>query len=407
MPFYCKNRRCHRELQDDFEFCPYCGKNQTQDKPKRSKRPNGTGSIYQRKDIKSEPWVVASSITGVRVYLGHYPTRTAAVKALDEYEANPSTGYNMTFKQLHEKWLSSKSYTKLGDSTKSNYKTSWDKLRPLHNRKFKDLRKQDYQAIIDYYESPHQKRGTDGRLMYIDEKGRHTYKVTNKPFIINGLKFSALHKIKCLLTKMYPFAMEDDIVNKNYASFIELPDPNEVIKTSFSDIQLMKIKQNIDKVPFADYILALCYLNFRISEFLELTKDNYYVSDTGIPVFVGGKKTEAGTDRLIPIHPKIQSIIKRQLTKNGETIFCDENGKAMNKDKFRERYFYPALDMMDMPRTLTPQSCRRTFSTRMSAAGARPEDIIALMGHTSFDTDIKHYINQEADTLYNSIKLMA
>ena len=254
--------------------------------------------------------MVASSITGVRVYLGHYPTRTAAVKALDEYEANPITNYNTTLKQLHDKWIKSKSFTKLSDSAKSNYKTSWDKLSPLHNRKLKELRKQDFQAIIDYYEAPHQKRGIDGRLMYIDKNGKHTYKITQKPYIIDGLKFSALHKIKCLLTKMYPFAMEDDIVSKNYATFIELPDKNEPEKTSFSDIQLMKIRQCVGKVPFADYILALCYLNFRVSEFLELTKEDYYITETGIPLFVGGKKTEAGTNRPIPIHPRIQQIVK-------------------------------------------------------------------------------------------------
>ena len=201
--------------------------------------------------------------------------------------------------------------------------------------------------------------------------------------------------------------MEDDIVNKNYASFIELPNPNEVNKTSFTDIQLEIIRQNLNTVPFADYIYCLCYLNFRVSEFLSLTKDNYHISDTGIPVFVGGSKTEAGSNRLVPIHPRIQSIIERQLSKNGQTIFCDENGKALNKDRYRERYFYPVLDALNLPRTLTPHSCRRTFSTRLSAAGARPEDIIALMGHTNYDTDIKHYINQEADTLYNALKLMA
>ncbi len=406
MPKICKNRKCKRELQDDFKFCPYCGKNQEKE-VRNNKRPNGTGSLYQRKDIKSQPWAASSTITGKRVYLGTFPTRTAAVKALSDYEANPTNSFNLTLAQLHAKWMKSKSYTKLGESTKSNYKTSWDKLKPLYNRKFKDLRKADYQAIIDYYEGQHQKRGTDGMLMYIDKNGKHTYKVTDKPYIIDGLKFSALHKIKCLLTKMYPFAMEDDIVNKNYASFIELPDRNEVEKTSFTDIQLEIIRQNIYKVPFADYIYCLCYLGFRVSEFLELTKDNYYISDTGIPIFVGGKKTEAGTNRPVPIHKKIRPIVKRQLEKNGQTIFCDENGEAMNKDKFRERYFYPALDALGMPRTLTPHSCRRTFSTRMSAAGARPEDIIALMGHTSYDTDIKHYINQEADTLYEALKLMA
>ena len=43
----------------------------------------------------------------------------------------------------------------------------------------------------------------------------------------------------------------------------------------------------------------------------------------------------------------------------------------------------------------------------MSAAGARQEDIIALMGHTNFDVDINHYINQETETLYNAIMKMA
>ncbi|MGN1138902.1 MAG: hypothetical protein ACI4RM_05590 [Ruminococcus sp.] len=53
------------------------------------------------------------------------------------------------------------------------------------------------------------------------------------------------------------------------------------------------------------------------------------------------------------------------------------------------------------------QSCRRTFSTRMSAVGAREEDIIALTGHTDFDVDTKHYIKQEADTLYKAVNTMA
>lgn len=151
----------------------------------------------------------------------------------------------------------------------------------------------------------------------------------------------------------------------------------------------------------------MCYLNFRLSEFLELTKDNFYISETKIPLFVGGKKTEAGTNRLVPIHPNIEKIVTKCIAKNGETIFCDENGKAMDNNKFRRNCFYPALDALGLPRTLTPQSCRRTFSTRMSAAGARQEDIIALMGHTDFAVDINHYINQETDTLYNAIKKMS
>ena len=56
---------------------------------------------------------------------------------------------------------------------------------------------------------------------------------------------------------------------------------------------------------------------------------------------------------------------------------------------------------------LTPHATRHTFFSRLSASGVRPEDIIALMGHTNFDVDIKHYINQEADTLIKAVEKLA
>lgn len=86
-------------------------------------------------------------------------------------------------------------------------------------------------------------------------------------------------------------------------------------------VQLELIKQKIDTVPYADYIYAMCYLNFRVSEFLELTSEQYKVSENGIPYLIGGKKTDAGKDRIVPIHPKIQDIVKKCVDKGGETIF--------------------------------------------------------------------------------------
>lgn len=402
----CINRRCNKELPDDYGFCPYCGKNQSEVRRKEPKRPNGTGSIYIRKDNKSKPYAAASSLSGKQVYLGSFATRTEAIQALKEYEYNPVTSYNITLEQLHEEWQKI-AYKKLGKSVQQNYNSAWYKLKPLYKRKFRDIRTGEMQAIIDFYEAPHHEIGVEGKPKYIDSNGKGTYTVTDTPKMSDGLKFSALHKIKCLLTSMYNYAMKNDIVNKNYAEFIELPEKNETSKSRFTDIQLEKLRQNIGIIPYADYIFAMCYLNFRISEFLELTADSYHISETGIPVFIGGKKTEAGTDRLVPIHKKIQPIIQSCIEKHGETVFCDENGKALTSDRFRKQCFYPAIQTLGFPDDLTPHSCRRTFSTRMSAAGARQEDIIALMGHTNFDVDINHYINQETETLYNAIMKMA
>lgn len=401
----CINRRCNKELEDNFSYCPYCGKRQD-DKSLKRRRTKGTGSIYKRKDNKTHPYSAASTITGKQIYIGCYATKLEAEQAIRDYEYNPTPAFNFTLQELHKQWKPI-AYRSIGESAKENYNAAWNKLKPLYARKFRDLRTADFQSIIDYYDAPHQKVGAEGKLMYLDEDGKSTYKNTGKIYMCDGLKYSALHKIKCLLTKIYTYAMQNDVVNKNYATFIVLPDKNETSKSRFTDLQLEIVRQNIGKIPFADYIYCLCYLNFRISEFLELKRDDYYVSDTGVPLFVGGKKTEAGTDRLIPVHPKIQNIVNECIKKGGETIFCDVDGKELTVQKFRKSYFYPAINAMQLPDDLTPHSCRRTFSTRMSAAGARQEDIIALMGHTNFDVDINHYINQEADTLYKAIKLMA
>ena len=408
----CINKRCNRELQDDFIFCPYCGKNQSSDKPKSRRRTKGTGSIYIRKDSKSKPYAAASSVTGKQVYLGAFATKREAENALKDYEYNPVNGFNMTLEQLHEKWMKTKAYAKLGDSVKSNYASAYIKLKPLYKRKFRDLRTSVYQYIIDYYDNPHHEVGAGGKLKYLDKNGKGTYKVTNTPKICEGLGYSALHKVKCLLTTLYTFAMKEDIVNKDYATFIELPEQEETTATRFTEVQLELIKQNVGKVPYMDYIYIMCYVNFRVSEFLELTPDRYKVTDSGIHYFVGGKKTDAGKDRIVPVHPKIQQLVQKCIENEGETIFCrihggSEFGKAMNKDYFLKYCFRPAMQAIGLSDEYTPHSCRRTFSTRMSAAGAREEDIIALMGHTDYKVDIDHYIIQEVDTLYNAIKLLA
>ena len=408
----CINKRCNRELQDDFIFCPYCGKNQSSDKPKSRRRTKGTGSIYIHKDSKSKPYAAASSVTGKQVYLGAFATKREAENALKDYEYNPVNGFNMTLEQLHEKWMKTKAYAKLGDSVKSNYASAYIKLKPLYKRKFRDLRTSDYQYIIDYYDNPHHEVGAGGKLKYLDKNGKGTYKVTNTPKICEGLGYSALHKVKCLLTTLYTFAMKEDIVNKDYATFIELPEQEETTATRFTEVQLELIKQNVGKVPYMDYIYIMCYVNFRVSEFLELTPDRYKVTDSGIHYFVGGKKTDAGKDRIVPVHPKIQQLVQKCIENEGETIFCrihggSEFGKAMNKDYFLKYCFRPAMQAIGLSDEYTPHSCRRTFSTRMSAAGAREEDIIALMGHTDYKVDIDHYIIQEVDTLYNAIKLLA
>lgn len=408
----CINRRCSFPLEDNYKYCPMCGKIQERQKEVKRRRAKGTGSIYFRKDKKTKPWCASINSDRKTEYIGCFATRAEAEAAILTYK--PGQNSVPTLEKLYADWIETKPYQKLSDSSKSGYSAAWIKLRYLYSKPFNTLKTSDFQAVIDYYENPHHEEGKDGGYKYIDKSGKVTMNPhAGKPKICEGLGYSALHNIKCLVSKLCQFAMKDDIINKNYGQLLDLPSPEETKATRFTDIQLETIRQKMNGIPYCDYIYALCYLNFRISEFLELTAESYGVSkskDTGIaiPYLIGGKKTKAGRNRPIPIHPNVQEIVKRNVDFGGETIFCRADGTPMDKDYFNKYCFKPAMEALGFDGLgFTPHSCRRTFSTRMSAGGARAEDIAALMGHADFEVDKKHYINQELKTLYEAIQKMA
>ena len=117
----CINKRCNKEIQDDFPYCPWCGKSQS-DKAVKHRRTKGTGSIYYRKDNKSKPYAAASSVTGKQVYLGSFSTKKEAANALQEYEYNPVSCFGISLEDLHAKWLKTKAYGKLSKSSQQGYR---------------------------------------------------------------------------------------------------------------------------------------------------------------------------------------------------------------------------------------------------------------------------------------------
>ena len=176
--------------------------------------------------------------------------------------------------------------------------------------------------------------------------------------------------------------MQNDIVHKNYASFLILPKQQAVVKDCFSDLELKKIEQAVGVVPFADCILFLCYTGLRITEFLTLTRTSVRY-ENGAAFLTGGIKTDAGKNRIVPMHPKILPVLQEWMGKGGEAIFCRPDGRPYSAKYFREHCFKSALDEIGV-RVLTPHAARRTFATRMSAAGVKQEDMFALMGQLDF-----------------------
>ncbi|MEE1154465.1 MAG: tyrosine-type recombinase/integrase [Acutalibacteraceae bacterium] len=410
----CVNRRCHKEI-GDFKFCPHCGKNQFETR-RDKKRANGTGSVYKRKDNKSKPYTASSSLSGTRVSLGSFETKAQALKALADYEQklgqiNLSDGL-VTVDYIFQNYVLDDIKT-LSPSSQKNYMLAWYRLEPLHQKKIIDIKKTDIQEIVDHYSKDHQLISIEGKPVYLDAFGRKTTNKTDYPKIVKPLAKGTLHQIIILMKKIYKVALENDWTVKNYSDFVvtnKTPTKERNNMSCFNETDISYLfdkleNKNIDET-YIDYILCLCYLNYRVNEFLSLTKEQYHITADGIPYFIAGQKTEAGKDRIIPIHPNIQKFVKDCIERNGETIFCDKKTKkALKYGKFRYK-FDCTLAELGFSSFYTPHSCRRTFSTRLSATGVNDADLTALMGHTSINVDIKHYINQEVHTLYNAITKM-
>lgn len=367
---------------------------------KYRKRENGGGSVYKRADIVHRPWYASTPAiydpeTGkaTREIIGHYATRAEALEALSAYNQAPTKKISSTFSDLYEEWKAV-NFKKLSKSMQDCYVAAYKKLFPLHRKKFKDIRTADMQQIINYYEDEH----------YELEDGKQVLDKNGEPKMRDPLSFSSLHHIKVLLGLIYDYAMQNDIINKDYSQFVVISTDKSPEKQAFSDIEVQKIARAAeDGVPYADWILIMCYTGYRISEFLGLTAFNYN-PDQG--VFAGGgNKTEAGRNKIVPIHPKISGYIKAQAEKGGKTIFCKEDGTPFRSDRFRTDIYYPTLKKIGV-RPLSPHATRRTFATRAAAAGVRKEDIIRMMGHTDYKVDVDSYIKQEAGTLVTAIQKM-
>lgn len=393
--------KCKKNIEAAFLFCPYCGQNQKKalKKRKQIKRENGTGSVYKRNDLKSRPWVAAApGIEGDKNYrqsvIGHFATAQEAKDALDAYRRAPTNKLNHTLEMVHKEWLpswvSGKSY-QLTDS----YNAAWNKMESLWKTKFRDLRTSDFQKIIDFLQTEREK---------MDKHGKPVMK-NGDPVMLQPMSYSSVHDVKVLAGLLYKHAMQNDICHKNYGEYLKLPPKPKGVKDCFTDVELKKIEQastGPNAVPFADCILFMCYTGLRIAEFLSLKPDGVYINN-GIYALYGGIKTDAGRERIVPIHHKILPILKKWMLKNGETVFCKPDGKPYSPDYFRRKIFYNALEEIGV-RRLTPQATRRRMATSMSTAKVQSEDFIAVMGHTDFIVDIESYIKQTAEKLHPSIE---
>lgn len=344
-------------------------------KRKYVKRENGSGSVYCRKDVKARPWYVTApteyrEVNGkwvaVRMPLGSFATREEAKAVLDAYMQAPSALYNITVGEIAEEWLERVRQTK-SSGTYDVYRAAWKKCERLADFPVRELKTIHIQQIIDDYA---------------------------------GKSASVLNNIKIVMSAVCKYGVKNDLLTKDYAALAETSAANQQEKKPFTSLEVERIRRAVGVVPWADVIYFMIYTGWRISELLDLTCFSW---DAEAKTLTGGHKTEAGKNRVVPVHPNVLPILEEWLAKGGETIFCRPDGKRWRQDDWRTRCYYPALDQIDGVRKLSPHACRHTAITMAAAAGMRPEEMMAIFGHAGYQIEVDRYLHPETETLSRAV----
>ena len=167
----------------------------------------------------------------------------------------------------------------------------------------------------------------------------------------------------------------------------------------FSDDEIALLWENVS-FPFVDMVLIGIYSGFRPQELSILRIENIDLQQGTI---IGGLKTDAGRNRVVPIHPAVRQLVENNYNKavaaGSPTLFNDENGQQgtqLTYDKYRGR-FNKICKRFNLSHR--PHDTRHTFITKAKAAGCNDYIIKLIVGHAIDDITEKTYTHRTIEQL--------
>lgn len=383
---------CAHDVSDKAVACPNCGypiNMPSTTKPRirngrPTKMPNAYGSITKMSGKRRKPyrvrvtdrWVIDDK-TGrskqLRPTLGYFETREEAMIALATYNENPYdiNTDNITFSEVYEKWSDGYFQTLSNPSSARTIKAAYSYCNGLYNMRMQDIR-------VSHLE------GT----------------------IINAqVGDSTKARIKSLFNMLYRYAVANDIVEKDYAA-VMFANGNPIKRSRTRDVipftqeEIQMLWNNLEQIPFVDMILIEIYSGWRPQELAILkTYDVDITSET----MRGGLKTDAGKNRIVPIHPLIKPLIEKRMseaaTLQSKYLFNDANGQQgtyMTYDKYRSR-FDKVMKRLNLKHH--PHETRHTFITKAKACGVDEYILKLIVGHAIDDITEKVYTHRTIEQL--------
>lgn len=339
------------------------------------RNPNGYGSIYKLSGKRRKPFIVRKTIgwndDGRQLYqtIGYYASRPEAIRALADFNLNPYDidVAKVNFSEVFEKW-STRKFDKISKSNVNGYNAAYKISESLHEMKFVDIKTDHLQDVIDECE----------------------------------LGYGTLRKIKVLFNQLFKYAMEHDIVNKDYAKYVDIgEDESESTRSPFTNEEIQLLWENVGRMEFIDTVLIMAYTGLRPGELLLIKTADIDIENRTMR---GGIKTKAGKNRLIPINKKILPLIQQRVQSENEFLVVNFEGNQMRYWNYYEEKWKKIMEQLEMEHK--PHDCRHTFATFMDNAGANKLSIKRIMGHASSDITDKVYTHKDIEELKKAIDLI-
>lgn len=317
---------------------------------------NGYGSITKLKGHRRNPFMVRIT-TGkteegkyIREVLGYYPSHSKAVDALSEYNREPYdiASRKLTFADIYNKWIETPEFDRLSVSAGKCYKAAFKKYSLIHNKSFTSIKIADLQSCID--------KNTSG--------------------------YSSNRDMKHLASKLYQYAMVQEIVTQNKSTMLTVGEPNKTQKDKipYSDEEIDILWQHSDD-EIVKLILIYIYTGVRCNELLYLEKKHLHLDEQYFEVVKS--KTESGI-RLVPIADVIVPFFEYFVNKsNNKWVITAEKGGRL-QDCWYRRLQANVLKALGMQHTT--HEARHTCITQMTIHNVNASIIKEIVGHKSAQT---------------------
>ncbi len=271
--------------------------------------------------------------------VGYTSTREEAMLLLADYNKTPfDLSRDTTFADIYKLLDTSR----MKSQTKRALVTAFGKCKPVKQMKIREIKKPHLQKIADS---------------------------------LSGNSISTQAQVRILWNLIFKYAMENDIIEKDYSQYVKFYSDFEPRKKEPFTIEQIKL--------FSDDLLILCYTGLRISEYLSLML--WDVKDGCI--YVQGTKT-ASAVRIVPIHEIIADKLTQRLTGRFPVKYAD----------FKNKVFLPEMEKLEILGH-TIHDTRRTFATFADKSGMDKTMVKRILGHKLKDLTEEVYISKDVTDL--------